>query len=31
MGIEVLDHVILAETRFCSLREAGKLRTGVGE
>lgn len=31
MGIEVLDHVILAETRFCSLREAGKLRTGGGE
>ena len=31
MGIAVLDHVILAETRFCSLREAGKLRTGVGD
>ena len=31
MGIEVLDHVILAETRFCSLREAGKLRPIAGE
>lgn len=25
MGIHVLDHVILAETRFCSLRDLGKL------
>ena len=26
MGIAVLDHVILAETRYCSLREMGRLR-----
>jgi DNA repair protein RadC len=25
MGIAVLDHVILAETRYCSLRDAKKL------
>lgn len=25
MGIDVIDHVIVAETRFCSLREMGKL------
>jgi DNA repair protein RadC len=25
MGIEVVDHVVLAETRFCSLRERGEL------
>ena len=25
MGIQVLDHVIVAETRFCSLRETGRL------
>jgi DNA repair protein RadC len=25
MGIAVLDHVILAETRYCSLREMGRL------
>jgi DNA repair protein RadC len=25
MGIEVLDHIILGESRYCSLREAGKL------
>jgi DNA repair protein RadC len=26
MGIAVLDHVIVAESRFCSLRERGELR-----
>ena len=25
MGIEVVDHLILADTRYCSLREAGQL------
>ena len=25
MGIEVLDHIILGESRYCSLKEAGKL------
>ncbi|HET7616921.1 MAG TPA: DNA repair protein RadC [Vicinamibacterales bacterium] len=29
MGIHVLDHVILAETRFCSLRDLGKLEGTV--
>jgi DNA repair protein RadC len=25
MGIEVLDHLILTQTRYCSLRETGQL------
>ncbi|MCY3845966.1 MAG: hypothetical protein OXH69_20760, partial [Acidobacteria bacterium] len=25
MGIEVLDHVILADTRYCSFKEMGRL------
>jgi DNA repair protein RadC len=29
MGIAVLDHVIVAESRFCSLRERGELRLNI--
>ena len=25
MGIEVLDHMILADTRYCSFKEIGRL------
>ena len=25
MGIEVVDHVILADTRYCSFKEMGRL------
>ena len=25
MGIEVLDHMILADTRYCSFKEMGRL------
>jgi DNA repair protein RadC len=30
MGIDVLDHVIIAENRFHSLRDAGDLNTVNG-
>jgi DNA repair protein RadC len=30
MGIEVVDHLILADHRYCSLREAGQLGHGNG-